>query len=136
VREVARVCEACQKIFMRQTRVIGQEILFGLPRGEKFKNEFNGEAGAADDRLSGEDLRVRFNSLSPIHDLMLPAEGCYQLIESLTAIPRVSRVGVLEGPGTGTRDSNPFLLNLESFASFLNHTANAKAQGVTIEPSY
>jgi hypothetical protein len=73
MREVAGVRETCKKVFMCQARVIRQEILFRLPGGKKLQNEFNCQARASNNWLSGEHVRVGLDSLSPIHDSMLTA---------------------------------------------------------------
>ncbi len=73
MRQVACVGKTGEYVFARQSWIVGQKIILGLTRGQKFENEFNRQACAADDGLSGEHFGVGFNSLAPIHSLMLSA---------------------------------------------------------------
>ena len=72
VRQVAGVGKAGENVVARQPRIVREEILFRLPRGEQFQNELNGKASATDHRFAGQDLRIDDDTLCQRHAQILP----------------------------------------------------------------
>ena len=60
--QVAGIGQARKNVVPSQARVVGLDLLLGLPGGELFQDELHSQTCSADDRLASEDGRINDDS--------------------------------------------------------------------------
>ena len=63
VRQIAGIGEAGENVIARKARVTCQDLILGLPSGEKIENKLDRQTSPANHRLARQDLRIDDNAL-------------------------------------------------------------------------